>query len=584
MVRFLRFVVTHALEHAQEPLKEYVIALEAFDKTSDFDPKADPLVRVEARRLRSKLREYYADEGRADRLLIALPDRGYIPTFEWHSPAQRAVPVIARRRQVIAAAVGLALLAGVGGWFVSSRSRGHSTSQKRIAIAVLPFVDVSSTDEHEYLADGLTDELIGSLSTIEGVDVIARTSVFQFKGRAGDVRTIARKLNVQQVLEGSLRTEAGTARVTARLIDVSSGFQIWSQTLERKITSVLEIQQDIARGIADRLRVENAHASTQGGTTNPEAYNLYLRGRHAWFHFTGPEARKSIDFFQQAVTLDPGFAAAHAELAFAYLLATDTLALPGSELLPKARLSAAKALDADPRYAEAHTAMAGVKVFLEWDWKGAEREFRRALELNPNSHRARFDYPILYLRPVGRFAEAVSGLRRVLESDPVSPFVNAFLGKALVEAGQHDAALAHLKPASELDPNYGLVHASLAEAYVGKSMCNEALRAYERSRLLGVDSPYILGNLGYVHGRCGDRAAALRLLGQLSDRKPPPLVDIAKIHAGLGDKDRAFESLARAVDQRYSQLVFLRGSVFMGELRSDPRFDRLLFETLGLPR
>jgi Flp pilus assembly protein TadD len=185
---------------------------------------------------------------------------------------------------------------------------------------------------------------------------------------------------------------------------------------------------------------------------------------------------------------------------------------------------------------------------------------------------------------VGRFAEAVSGLRRVLESDPVSPFVNAFLGKALVEAGQHDAALAHLKPASELDPNYGLVHASLAEAYVGKSMCNEALRAYERSRLLGVDSPYILGNLGYVHGRCGDRAAALRLLGQLSDRKPPPLVDIAKIHAGLGDKDRAFESLARAVDQRYSQLVFLRGSVFMGELRSDPRFDRLLFETLGLPR
>jgi Flp pilus assembly protein TadD len=204
--------------------------------------------------------------------------------------------------------------------------------------------------------------------------------------------------------------------------------------------------------------------------------------------------------------------------------------------------------------------------------------------LNPHSHRARFDYPILCLRPLGRFNEAASQLRQVLELDPVSPFVNAFLGRALIEAGRYDEAMAHLRQASELDPNYGLTHTMLGEAYLGKGMCREALEAFGRSKVLGMDAPYVLGHLGYLHARCGDRTEALTLLRQLSDRRPPPEVDVARIHAGLGDNDRAFACLDKAAAGRYSQLVFLRGAVALGDLRSDPRFDRLLFETMDLPR
>ena len=270
----------------------------------------------------------------------------------------------------------------------------------------------------------------------------------------------ARQLNVQMVLEGSVRKEGGTVRVTAQLVDASNGSHLWSQTLERKLTSVLEIQEDIARAIAGRLRLEIGRATPRRLTRDSDAYNLYLRGRHAWFHFAGPSARKSIDLFEQAIAVDPDFTAAHAELAMAYALVTDTLALPSTELMHKARLSARKALEIDPGHAEAHVAMGAVKLFLEWNWKEAEREFRRALELNPNSHRARFDYPILCLRPFGRFNEAASQLRQVLEFDPFSPFVNAFLGRALIEADRYNEAITHLKQASGagsqlcLDPHH----------------------------------------------------------------------------------------------------------------------------------
>jgi serine/threonine-protein kinase len=230
MVRFLRFVVTHAIEQRREPLKEYLIALEAFDKAADFDPKADPLVRVEARRLRAKLRDYYADEGRADPLLIALPDRGYTPSFRWsHSPAPSvAIPV--RRCRLVVARLAVVLLAAAVAWLIVNRGRGFFARQ-RTAIAVLPFADVSPNTENEYFSDGLTDEVINSLAAIEGLDVIARTSVFQFKGHGGDIRSIARQLNVQTVLEGSVRKEGDTVRVAAQLIDASNGSQLWSQTL-----------------------------------------------------------------------------------------------------------------------------------------------------------------------------------------------------------------------------------------------------------------------------------------------------------------------------------------------------------------
>ena len=584
MVRFLRFVVKHTVEQRQEPLKEYLIGVEVFGKADDFDPRGDPIVRVEARRLRAKLRDYYADEGRTDPLVISLADRGYTPSFQWHdTPVPAVPPSPIHRRKLVLAAIVFVLLAVLVGWMALDRGR-DSSMPKRTAIAVLPFADDSPGGKNEYFADGLTDEVINSLTAIEKLDVIARTSVFQFKDRRADVRSIARQLNVQNVLEGSVRKEGDNIRVAVQLIDASSGSQLWSQILERKITSVLEIQEDVARAIADRLRLEMGHTPDRGGTKNPEAYNLYLRGRHAWLNFTGPEARESIGFFQRAVALDPGFAAAHAELAFAYALSTDQQALPSTELLPNARVAAQKAIAADPGYAEGHAALGAVKIFLEWDWDGAEREFRRALELNPNSFRAGTDYPILCLRAVGRFPEACSRLRRMLELDPASTYVNALLGRTLADAGRYDEALAQLRQASALDPNYAFTHATMGEAYLGKSMCDESLREYVRARQLGADSPNILGNLGYLQARCGHREEALKLLDQLSSRTPPPEVDLARVYAGLGDKDRAFLHLQKAADLRYSQLVFLRGAAAFRELRSDPRFERLLFETMRLPR
>lgn len=360
-----------------------------------------------------------------------------------------------------------------------------------------------------------------------------------------------------------------------------------SQRFDRKLTAILEIQEDIARAITDKLRLDlPAPASSEfarGRTRNSEAYNLYLRGRPAWFQFTPETAQKSIDLFQQAITLDPDFAAAQAELAFAFVLLTNLRALPAADLLPKARASAINALRADPGFSDAHAALGSVNIF-EWDWKGAEQEFRRALELNPNSFRARFEYANLCLRALGRSSEAISEMQRLRQIDPLSPAVNAFLGRVLIEASRFDEAQQHLAKAAEIDPNHNAVHLNLGQAYLGKSMCVEALREFDRTRILAGEAPYVLGLLGYAHSLCGDREVAKKLLRQLLDRRPVPETDAARIFAGLGDNNAAFACLRIAAAQRDSSLVFLRGDHAYGALWMDPRFEAFLIRTFGLPR
>ncbi len=585
MVRFLRFVVEHAIEERREPLKEYLIGVSVFDKTPDFDPKSDPLVRVEARRLRAKLRDYYSGEGRNDVVLIELAERGYSPVFTRRVAAAEQVRARRRRLWAVLATIG-ALLA------TAAVSRQLITYLRPTAspdhwIVVLPFADLSPQKDEEYFSDGLTDEIINALTAVKGLNVIARTSAFHFKGRAEDVRGIARQLGADLVLEGSVRKELDHVRVSAQLIDAASGTHLWSQQFDRKLTAILDIQEEIARAIADKFRLDlpasDGGEFVRGRTNNSESYNLYLRGRHAWFQFTPETAQKSIELFQRAITLDPNFAVAHAELAFAFLQLTNLRALPAADLVPKARASAINALRADPGFSDAHAALGAANVF-EWDWKGAEQEFRRALELNPNSFRTRFDYATLYLRALGRFSDAAAELEKLRLIDPLSPAVNGFLGRVLIEDGRFDEGLQQLTKAAEVDPNYTPVRLNLGQAYLGKSMCAEALREFGRARTLGGDAPYIVGHLGYAQALCGNRAEAKKLLRQLLDRRPLPESDAARIFAGLGDKNAAFACLRRAAAQRDSTLVFLRGDHAYGALPSDPRFKAFLFGTLGLPR
>jgi TolB-like protein/tetratricopeptide (TPR) repeat protein len=557
MSRFLRYIVEQTLKGGGSQLKEYLVGVEVFDRGEAFDPRTDPVVRGEARRLRVKLREYYESEGRTDPIRFALPKGSYIPAFE------------------IAAAPGDAL--------EPSQPQPHSK-----AIAVLPFVNLSSESENEYFSDGLTEEIIHALGKIREISVVARTSVFQFKGKAYDIRKLGEQLNVQTVLEGSVRKSGERLRITAQLISASDGYHLWSETYEREMKDIFSIQEEISNAIVGTLRQRLASQAefppVRRARENIEAYHLFLKGRFHSRKRTGEGIHKAIDYFQRTIETDPYYAAAYAGLAESLTL----LAMKGlapSEVLPRARTAALQAIALDDHVPEAHVALGFVRSNYDCQWNEAERHYRRAIGDGSSGHtEALHWYASDYLAPLGRLDEAMNAIEQAQVLDPLSHLVNASLGFILIMRREFERAVEHYLKCLELDVNYYHFHTGLGRAYAQLGKLEPALRHFQKGRMLSGNLPYVTAVLAHCLGLMGRRREATELRAELVEQSRKhyiPSASVAFVYLGLNQMDHALDWLEKACEQRECTLAYLRIYPTYEPLRSEPRFQALV-RKLGL--
>ena len=497
--------------------------------------------------------------------------------------SQRRPPFI--RRKSIAALAGIGLLT-VLGWWVATRRSGPEApaAPAEKSIAVLPFVNLSADKENEYFSDGMTEELITALSKLKGLRVAARTSAFAFRGKNESVREIGRQLRVGTVLEGSVRRAGDRLRITAQLINAQDGYHLWSETYDRHVRDVFAVQDELSRAIAEALQVRLTGVRNSPSVSHPKvdlaAYDLYLKGRHAWHRRTADGLAQARQFFEQAIGRDPGFARAYAGLADVYVVLPLWSDLPPSQTYPRARAAALQALALDSTLAEPHAALGDVHALYEWDWPEAERRFQRALVLDPNSANTYHWYGGDYLSAVGRTGEAVEAEQRARELDPLSPTINAAFGMALYRARRYRDALAHLEEVRSLEPDFTLTNAFLGQVHLIEGRYADAIQAMERSIDPAVRHSGDLAFLGYAYARAGKRGDAEKLLRELHEREARGYVspaNLALLLTGLGDTLQAFRWLERAADERDPFLVyhFVSDPLLEG-LRKKPRGQALL--------
>ena len=455
------------------------------------------------------------------------------------------------------------------------------------SIAVLPFADLSSERDQEYFCAGLSEELISSLTRLQGLRVASRTSAFQYKDRAVDVRKIGSELNVRTVLEGSVRKAGNRLRITVQLTDVQAGYSLWSARYDREMQDIFAIQEEIAESIADTLRktfdIPLEGAAVQRQTANLEAYHAYLRGRYFWNKRTEEDLRKGIRLFQEAIEKDPRFALAHAGLADSHVLLGIYGAAPPAEVMPEARKAAVRALELDKTLAEAHTSLACVAAVYDWNWSAAEESFQRAIRLAPGYATARQWYAINYLTPRMRFEEAAAELQTALELDPLSLPVSTSLAIQLFYAREYKAAAEQCRRVLEIDPDFPLARFFLGLCHAEEGRLQESvqeLKAAVRDR-----RAEMVAGLGYTYGRYGAKQEARTILEELMESSRQRYVSpalIAQVQVGLGDMDAALEWLGRAFEVHATELAWLRVRPFFERLHGEPAFGELL-ERLGLP-
>jgi len=565
--RFLRFVVEQHLEGRDGELKESLIGIEVFGRAPGYDPKRDPIVRTEASRLRSRLSEYYLGEGKADPLVIELPKGGYVPVFrsladDHNQPSRRQ---FWNSRTISAAIAAVLVIAATLGWW-----RLHSTPA--IAIAVLPLDNLNHDPASDYFADGLTDELIRNLSLIEGLAPRSRTSSFAFKGKPRNVHEVANVLGADYILEGSVLRAGQRLRIDAQLIRAQDDFPIWSGKFDRELTDVFAIQDEIARGIVNSLRLKLGRGRRRY-ETSVEAYDAYLRAQ-TLVNGEGLTAyQESVVLFEEAIAKDATFAPAYAGEAAAYVAMSGTFhqLVEQEDRLHKMRAAAERAIDLDPLSAEAHDAAASVYA-RDGKWQPSERSFRRALELDPNRSTTRSHFAMNLLIVLGRTDEAVREMRLAEKSDPLSPELQYFLAYGLTLARHYDEAAFHCE---KLPADYRQKPECLGRARLGQGRIEEALRVLAplRDRRRGNS-----GYLGYAYARAGRRDEAEKLAAEVA---PNPFNE-ALVYAGLSDKGRTLEAIERMAV--LGPLRVGRALAFpeFGFIRDDPRM-RPLRKRIGLP-
>jgi serine/threonine-protein kinase len=448
------------------------------------------------------------------------------------------------------------------------------------SIAVLPFDNTGSDQDTEYLADGLTESLIYRLSQLPNLKVSPRSVVFHYKGKETDPLKVGRELGVSAVLSGRITQRGNNLNISTELVDVRNNQLLWGERYERKASDLMATQREMAGEIVDKLRLQvspNEKALSKHYTESNEAYQLYWKGRFYWNKRTGEGMQKSLEYFQQAIERDPNFALAYSGLADAYdlLAAPDAVGgMPAHEAMPKAKAAALKALEIDDGLAEAHVSLAHVKYYYDRDWAGAEREYKRAIELNPNYPTAHQWYAV-YLMSAGRFDESLAEARRAQELDPLSLPINMTIGWVLLNARQYDQSIEQLRKTLEMDPDFILAHHRLGLAYEQKRMYDEAIAEFRQLGTLSAGNPVGVAPLARAYALSGKRAEAQKTLAELqklSERNYVSPASIALIYVALGDKDQAFAWLEKADKERDGSLARLRVDPRFDSLRSDPRF------------
>ena len=454
-------------------------------------------------------------------------------------------------------------------------------------LVVLPLVNISPDPGDDYFADGLTEELISALSNVGGLSVIARTSAMKYKGATKSVAEIGRELDIKTLLEGSVRKAGNKVRITVQLIDARSEEHLWAQAYDRDLQDIFAIQSDIAQRVARSLRVQivrrEKKAIEQRATGVVEAYTLYLKGRHDWNTRSREGLDLAIGHFERALEKDAAYALAYSGLADAYASQAVFEFAPPKEAFPKARAAAERALQIDDRLAEAHTSLGLVRFQYEWDWSGAEAEFRRAIDLAPGYPSAHQFYAD-FLKAMGRFDEAIAQMSSAKQLDPLSMSINTGLGHVLYLSRQYDRAIEQYRKSLELDPGFVPAHLWFGRPYLQKGMFREAIAELQEAVRLSSGSTISLAVLGHAYAAAGNHAEAERILKTLMERAETqylPSYWIALIYTGLADKERAFEWLERAHQERSSWLVWIGVEPRFDGLRSDPRFARLL-DQMGL--
>ena len=539
-----------------------------------------------------KIRQTLGDDPEQPRFVQTVVGKGYrfvAQVTSKENSIEPADPVAPARRQtwgfwLLGAATGIAVLAAIV-WMVRLRTgRAYPTSNLHAfhSVAVLPLENFSGDPSQEYFADGITDALITQLAKVHGLRVISRTSIMQYKTLRKPLPDIARDLSVDAVVEGSVSRSGNRVRVTAQLIDAHADRHLWAEEYDRDLRDVLSLQSELARDIAGQVRAnissEEQLLMARIGTVEPAAYESYLRGRSFWNQRTPAGLKQSIVHFQHAIELDPHYAEAYSGLADAYTALGYTSYWAPKDSFPKAGEFANKALQIDPNLAEARASLAYVKLYYDWDWRGAEEEFQRAIAVNPNYATAHHWYSVL-LTARRRHEEALSEIGRAHELDPLSVPINTDIGFELYYARHYDEAISQLRSVLQTSPKFPLAHLWLGRAYEQKGMYPEAITEFEQAGTALKDWPVIIAAAGHAYARWGhtsDATATLSRMDELTKEEYVTPYGIALIFAGLNDKELAIHWLQNAYEDRSHWLVWLNLDPRFDNVRPDPRFQELL--------
>jgi TolB-like protein len=578
--RFLTYIVEQTLAGQTDGIKELVVGSEVFDRSNDFDPKTDPIVRVEAGKLRKRLEEYYANEGVSASVRIDVPKGAYVPLFQYSATTTPA-PAASPRHRYAAGMLAL-LLVAAGAWGLW---RFHAPAGPvNPSIAVLPFLNLSADPGNEYFTDGLAEELTNALCNAGGLRVASRTSAFFFKGKPADVHEIGARLHVAYVVEGSVRKERDQLMVTAQLIRTDDGYHIWSGSFERQLSDVFKVQRELADSLVTALQVKLTGAQTRrlrkAHTANQQAFDLYLQGIHHLASFQPGYLERAERCLQESVAADPDYALAYVALAGVYIQANMFGNRPPKELAANASAAVHKALALDDELAEGYAMLGAVAARHEYDWPAAERHLRHALALNPSSAQAHYGIAHYVYAPQERWPEALAESRLASELDPLSPMIAMSEPWLAVLERRYDAAIDGFRKLGS-----GNSRDMMADAFpfalIGKGDYPAALEALQRQQSR-MPSFQTLAFIGWVQARQGNPTPARKILQQLlAEQRFVSPVLLSGLYRGLGDADEGFRYAEMAREQRDSSLIYIRVAAPWDGFRKDPRYFKLLTE-IGL--
>jgi TolB-like protein/DNA-binding winged helix-turn-helix (wHTH) protein/Flp pilus assembly protein TadD len=497
-------------------------------------------------------------------------------------PPKRRLRPTSRVILALALVLGLAILCVL---FV--HSRGHRPASIR-SLAVLPLENLSGDAAQNYFSDGMTDELITDLAQISALRVISRTSIMTYKGERKSLPQIARELNVDAIVEGTVLRAGDQVRITAQLIDASTDKHLWSQSYQGDLRDTLALQDRVARAIAEQIQInltpQEQAALKSARVVNPEAYESYLKGRYFWNKRTADGLKVALAYFNQAIEENANYAEAYSGLADTYALLGDWqyAAMIPREAYPKAKAAALKAVKLDNSLGEAHNSLAFVLDGFDWDLDSGGKEFRRAIELSPGYATAHHWYA-WHLALMNQYDEAIAEMKKAESLDPLSLIINADLAELLVLAHSYDEAIVQSRKTIEMDPNFAMAHNQLAQAYLQKHMYDQAIAELQKAVQLSGGSPTCIANLARAYSLSGKRSEAMKLLNDLkssSTARYSHASEVAAIYASLGDKDEAMNWLEKGYAERFNPGVLIRPA--FDPLRSDPRFQHLV-QRVGLP-